>query len=325
MEAIRVTQFGDPEVLIPTTLEAPILGSDTQVLVEIQAAGVNPVDTYIRSGQYGRLPQLPYTPGLDGAGVVTAVGAQVTSVQVGDRVYGGWPITGTYAQFALYDSAWVFPLADPLSFEQGACIFVPYSTAYRALFHKGQAQAPGNAQKTVLVHGATGAVGLAAVQLAVAAGLRVIATGGSPAGRDLVAAQGAAVVLDHHSDNYGSALLEATEGQGVDVIIEMLANVNLGHDLTWLAPGGRVVVVGNRGTVTLNPRDIMAKDSTITAVNLFNTPAETLQRLQSDLYSGFSQGTLSPVVRQSLPLGQAAVAHQRVLEAGGQGNWVLVP
>ncbi len=321
MQAIQVTQFGDPHVLTCTDIAPPALSSDTQVLVEIKAAGVNPVDTYIRAGTYGRLPDLPYTPGIDGAGVVTEVGAGVTGIEVGDRVYGGWPITGTYAQVALYDQAWVYPLPAHLSFEQGACIFVPYSTAYRALFHKAQAQ-PGD---TVLVHGATGAVGLAAVQLAVARGMRVIATGGSAPGQQLVTAQGADLVLDHHSDDYQAAIQDATDGQGVDVIVEMLANVNLGNDLPLLAPGGRLAIVGSRGPVTINPRDIMAKDSMVTAVNLFNTPAATLHRIQRALWAGLRQHTLSPVVYQTLSLQAAAAAHQRVLEPGGQGNWLLVP
>ncbi len=321
MQGIRVAQFSDPSVLQWATLELPQITTDTQVLVEVRAAGVNPVDTYIRAGTYARLPALPYTPGIDGAGVVAAVGAGVSQVQVGDRVYGGWPLTGTYAQFALYKAEWIFPLPPNLSFEQGACIFVPYSTAYRALFDQAQAQA-GDA---VLIHGATGAVGLAAVQLAVAAGMRVIGTGSTAAGRELVASQGAALVLDHHSDTYRDDILAATEGHGVTGIIEMLANVNLGHDLTLLAPGGRVVVVGSRGTVEINPRDLMSRESSITGVNLFSTPPEILSQIQRELYPGLSNGTLSPVVRQAMPLDMAAQAHQQVLAPGSLGNRVLVP
>jgi NADPH2:quinone reductase len=321
MQGIRVAQFGDPSVLQWATLEVPQLTTNTQVLVEIRAAGVNPVDTYIRAGTYAHLPTLPYTPGIDGAGVVAAVGAGVTHVQVGDRVYGSWPLTGTYAQFALYEAEWMFSLPANLSFEQGACIFVPYSTAYRALFHKAQAQ-PGD---TVLIHGATGAVGLAAVQLATAAGIRVIGTGGSAAGRELVAGQGAMLVLDHHSEDYGDDILAATDGRGVTGIIEMLANVNLGRDLPLLAAGGRVVVVGSRGTVTINPRDLMSRESAITSINLFSTPPETLAQIQQELQSGFSNGSLTPIVRQVMPLEMAAQAHSQVLAPGSLGNWVLVP
>ncbi len=321
MQAIRATQFGGPEVLTLQAADVPNLQSETQILVEIRAAGVNPVDTYIRAGTYGRLPPLPYTPGTDGAGIVVAVGESVRQVQVGDRVYGGWPITGTYAQFALYEEAWVYPLPSNLSFEQGAGIFIPYSTAHRALFEKAQAQ-PG---ETVLIHGATGAVGLAAVQLALQAGLRVIGTGSTQAGRALVQAQGAEIVLDHHSPNYRDHLLAATADRGVNVILEMLANVNLGHDLPLLAFGGRVVIIGSRGTVEINPRDIMAKESTLAAVNLFSTPPERLHHIQTQLSSGFRDGTLSPIVAQAHPLAEAAAVHGKILEPGALGNQVLIP
>lgn len=321
MQAIRATQFGGPEVLTLQAADVPNLQSETQILVEIRAAGVNPVDTYIRAGTYGRLPPLPYTPGTDGAGIVVAVGESVRQVQVGDRVYGGWPITGTYAQFALYEEAWVYPLPSNLSFEQGAGIFIPYSTAHRALFEKAQAQ-PG---ETVLIHGATGAVGLAAVQLALQAGLRVIGTGSTQAGRALVQAQGAEIVLDHHSPNYRDHLLAATADRGVNVILEMLANVNLGHDLPLLAFGGRVVIIGSRGTVEINPRDIMAKESTLAAVNLFSTPPERLHHIQTQLSPGFRDGTLSPIVAQAHPLAEAAAVHGKILEPGALGNQVLIP
>lgn len=321
IQAICGAHFGGPEVLELQTLARPTLQSDRQVLVEIRAAGVNPVDTYIRAGTYGRLPPLPYTPGIDGAGIVAAVGESVSRVQVGDRVYGGWPITGTYAQFAQYEEDWLYPLPSNLSFEQGAGIFVPYSTAHRALFEKAQAQAG----ETVLIHGATGAVGLAAIQLATQAGLRVIGTGGTEAGRELAQAQGAEMVLDHHSPDYREHILAATEGRGVNVILEMLANVNLGHDLPLLAFGGRVVIIGSRGTVEINPRDIMAKESSITAVNLFSTPAERLHQIQTQLAPGLRDGTLSPIVAQAHPLAEAAAVHRQILEPGALGNQVLIP
>ena len=321
MQAVVVEHFGGPEVLQLKTLADPVLAQDREVLVEIRAAGVNPVDTYIRAGTYGRLPPLPYTPGLDGAGVVLAVGAAVTDLRVGDRVYGGWPLTGTYAQVARYDRPWVYPLPPQLSFAQGAGLFVPYSTAYRALFEKAQVQ-PGD---WLLIHGATGAVGLAAVQLALQAGVRVMATGGTAAGRQLLTQQGADLVLDHHSASYPEAIMAATQGQGVNAIVDMLANQNLGIDLTLLAPAGRVVVVGSRGPVTVNPREILSRESQVTGVNLFSTPADRLHHLQNALYAGVTRGALHPVVREELPLAQAAQAHQRMLAPGALGNWVLLP
>lgn len=292
-----------------------------QVLVRVQAAGVNPADTYIRSGQYAHLPTLPYTPGLDGAGVVTAAGTDVGQVRVGERVYIVRSTSGTYAEYAVADAAQVHPLPDNVSFVQGAAVGIPYTTAYRALFLRARAL-PG---ETVLVHGATGAVGLAAVQLARAAGLRVIATGGSAVGRELVAAQGAALVLDHHAATVGQAVLDATHGRGVDVIVEMLANLNLGRDLPLLASGGRVAVVGNRGTVEVNPRDLMAREAAVFGVMLWNATAAEAACSHAALHAGLAAGTLAPVVGRQFALADAAQAHERVLQPGALGKLVLVP
>lgn len=319
MKVIRVHQFGDPGVL--RLEEGPEPSPQAgQVLVRIGAAGVNPVDTYIRAGTYARKPDLPFTPGIDGAGTVVAVGPGVTQVQVGDRVYGGWPISGTYADAALYAADAVYPLPASLSFEQGAGIFVPYSTAYRALFLKGQAQ-PGD---MVLIHGATGGVGLAAAQLAAAAGMRVLGTGGTAAGRSLIEAQGAQG-FDHHAPDYGERILAATGGRGVDVILEMLANVNLDKDLHLVAPQGRIVVIGSRGPVEINPRGLMAKEASLTGLTLFNTPTEDLRRIQAGLQAGLNNGALVPVVNRTYSLAAVAQAHKQVLQPGALGNLVLTP
>jgi NADPH2:quinone reductase len=321
MQAIQVHNFGGPEVLQLESVATPQLQSDQQVLVKIEAIGVNPVDTYIRAGTYARRPALPYIPGIDAAGVVAAVGNGVDRFTEGDRVYGGWPLTGTYAEYALYDSQWVYPLPQEVSFTAGAGVFLPYSTAYRALFHKGKAQSG----DTVLIHGATGAVGLAATQLAVAAGLLVIGTGGSEAGRSLVKQQGAQAVFDHTQEGYANDILTITDGRGVDVVLEMLANVNLNRDLEFMAPEGRVVIIGSRGEVTITPRQIMSRETIITGLTLFNTPSRDMHRIQRALFAGLHNGTLQPIVYQVLRLGDAAQAHADIMTSTAQGNYVLVP
>ena len=319
MKAIRVYEFGGPEVLRLEDVAEPRPAAG-QVVVRVRAAGVNPVDTYIRSGAHAVRPALPYTPGLDAAGEVVAVGEGVGGLSAGQRVYTAGSLSGTYAGLALCDESQCHALPGRVSFAQGAGVFTPYATAYRALFHKAQAR-PG---ETVLVHGASGGVGTAAVQLARAAGLRVVGTAGTEEGRALVAEQGAHHVLDHRAPDYLGQLAGLTGGRGVDVILEMLANVNLNKDLEVVAKGGRVVV-GSRGTVEINPRLAMTRDAVILGMTLFNVTPQESASVHAALAAGLEAGTLRPVVGRELPLAEAARAHEEVLKPGAYGKIVLIP
>lgn len=320
MKAIRVHEFGDPEAM--KVDEIPDLRPGAgQVVVRIHGAGVNPVDTYIRSGVYHIKPPLPYTPGMDGAGIIESVGRQVEGAAVGDRVYVSGSLTGTYAEQALCGAKQVYPLPEGVTFAQGAGVNVPYSAACYSLFHRAGAL-PG---ETVLVHGATGGVGIAAVQFASAAGMTVIGTGGTEKGRDLVLKQGARYVLDHHDPGYRDSLLELTGGRGVDVILEMLANVNLGADLRLLAQNGRVVVIGSRGTVEINPRDALVRNAAILGMLVMNASEGERFKIHAAIGEGLKNGNLHPVVGKELPLHEAPEAHRLVLEPGTYGKIVLRP
>jgi NADPH2:quinone reductase len=323
MKAIRVHEFGAPEVLVLKDVAEPVPG-DGEVLVEVRAVGVNPVETYIRAGVYANKPTPPYTPGTDGAGVVVGVGPGVSGVKAGARVWlspGPGSSGGTYASLVVCSATRAHPLPDRLSFAQGAALGVPYVTAWRALMIKGQAQAG----DTVLVHGASGGVGIPTVQMARAAGLTIIGTAGSGAGRRLVREQGAHHVLDHTDATYRDQILEKTGGRGPDLIIEMLANVNLNHDLAMVARNGRVVIVGSRGNAEITPRNIMNKDSTLVGLTLWTTPDEDWPRIFAAVDAGLENGTLTPAIGSELPLADAAKAHVKVLESGAYGKMVLVP
>lgn len=293
----------------------------SEVVVRLQSVGVNPVDAYIRSGLYRPDLKLPYTPGLDGAGVISAIGPEVRHRQVGQRVYVAWSLSGTYGEEVLCKEFQTHPLPDSISFSQGAAIGVPYGAAFRALFQRAHAKAG----ETVLVHGASGGVGIAAVQLARAAGLRVIGTAGTDEGQKLVLAQGAHHVLNHRNAGYLERLQELTCGKGVDVILEMLANVNLDHDLGGLATGGRVVVIGSRGRVEIDPRTAMGKEAAILGMTLYNASENELASMHAAFGEGLENGTLRPVVSRELPLAAAAAAHHAVLEASSLGKIVLLP
>jgi NADPH2:quinone reductase len=319
MKAIVVREFGGPEVMKLEDVPDPAPGPG-QVLIRVHAAGVNPVDTYIRAGAYARKPTLPYTPGSDVAGLVDHVGNGVSAFKVGDRVY-THGVTGGYAQLVVCDEANVHPLPDRVSFQQGAALGVPYGTAWRALFIKAQARAG----EWVLVHGASGGVGIAAVELARAHGLRVIGTAGTPEGLKLATQHGAHRVLSHRAPEYMGEVTSITGGAGVNVVLEMLANVNLDKDLDVLAPYGRIVVIGNRGRVEIDPRKAMSRDASIIGMTLFNATPQELHGIHAGIVAGLEQGTLNPVIGKEFPLADAAPAHVAVMESGAHGKIVLVP
>lgn len=320
MKAIRVREFGGPEVLKIEEVPDPKPGAG-QLVIRIHAIGVNPVDAYMRAGTYARKPSLPFTPGTDAAGIVESVGQGVTRFKAGDRVYIAVSLTGTYAGQALCEEGSVYSLPADVSFPQGASVHVPYATAFRALFHRGQARGG----ETVLVHGASGGVGIATVQLARAAGLQVIGSAGSDRGKKLVTDEGAQQVLDHKSPKHFEEALAATAGRGYDIIIEMLANENLGRDLGILAPRGRVVVVGNRGNAEINARDIMTRDGSILALSLWNATPDELASIHAALVAGLGNKTLRPVIGQEIPLAEASRAHVAVMESGAYGKIILIP
>jgi NADPH2:quinone reductase len=267
------------------------------------------------------LPALPYTPGNDGAGVVEQIGDSVTEFKAGDRVYTAGSMSGTYAEFALCRTTQVHPLPANASFAQGAAMGTPYATACRGLFQRADAK-PG---ETVLVHGASGGVGTAAVQLARARGLRVFGTASSEEGRTLAREQGAHEVFDHRAPDHFEQIMKATGERGVDVIVELLANVNLGKDLTILAKGGRVAIIGSRGRIKIDPRDTMQRDADIRGMVLPNTPPAELASIHAALVAGLENGTLRPVIGKEFPLAEAAQAHRAVTESGAFGKIVLVP
>jgi len=319
MKAIVIRTFGAPQEMKLEETPEPV-PREGHVLLDVRAVGVNPVDTYIRAGIYPRKPPLPYTPGTDVGGVVQALGSGVTGLRVGDRVY-AHGVAGACAERAVCDASRVHALPARLDFEQGAALGVPYGTAWRALFLRARAR-PG---ETVLVHGASGGVGVAAVQIARAYGLQVIGTAGTADGLALVRKQGAHHTLNHREPEYLEQVLPLTDGRGVDVVLEMLANVNLDRDLDVLALNGRVVVIGNRGPVEIDARKAMSRDGAILGMTLFNATREELREIHAGLGAGLDNGTLAPVVARRFPLAEAPAAHQAVMKPGALGKIVLVP
>jgi len=323
MKAIRAHSFGGPEVLQLDEIDDPVPGPG-EVVIDVKAAGINPADTYMRGGAYAIKPALPYIPGGDAGGVVSALGEGVDKHGVGDRVYTGtalgFDMTGCYAEKVVRDADNVVALPESVSFAAGAALGVPYGTAHYGLFARGGAQRG----ETVFIHGASGSVGTAAIQLAKRAGLTVIGSGGTERGRKLILDEGADHAVDHTGDGYIEQV-RSLAGGGPQLILEMLANVNLAADLDLVAKYGRIIVIGNRGEITINPRMTMMKDLDIRGLALFNGSREQMVELTDDLLRGLADGSLRPVIGREMALAEAGEGHRAVLEPGAHGKIVLVP
>lgn len=322
MKAIQVTQFGGPEKLVYTDVEDVTAGKG-EVCVRLYAAGVNPADAYTLTGTYATVPQLPYTPGVDGAGIVEAIGEDVSNVRVGDRVFiatsAGSYSTGTFAQKAVCDKTNVYPLPDHVSFEQGAALGIPALTAYRALFQRACLKSG----QTVLIHGASGGVGLQAVQMAKSHGAKVIGTASKPEGKKMVEQAGADVVIDHVTEATIKDVLALTDGNGPDVIIEFLANVNLETDLKMVSPFGKIVVIGNRGSIEINPRLAMQKECDILGTALWNARQDEREQSINGVIDMLRSGALLPIIGTTLPLQQASQSFEQLAKGIGNGKMIL--
>jgi len=323
MKASVVRKFGDPSVLTLETVEIP-KPQPSEVLVKILSVGVNPVETYKRSGIYNPSPVLPWIPGTDAAGVVEGVGEKVTGVPIGSRVWLSSVSSGAYAQYATAPVEDVHPLPDFMTFEQGT-LWIAYATAYLALVHIGEVK-PG---QTVLVHGASGGVGLASVQLARSfGGLTILGTAGTEKGLAVVKENGADVVFNHKEADYADKILEYTKGKGVDIILEMTANLTLLKSMSIIGKNGKICVIGNRGTIDgFNARLIMQKRASIRGVMLFAiTPEEKVETVRA-LNEKLQSKLINPIVNKSYPLSLASKAHEEIINppVGASGKLVLSP
>lgn len=325
MKAIVVRKFGDPSVLtLESNVPIPVL-QPNEFLIKIQSVGLNPVETYQRTGSYNPCPALPWIPGKDAAGIIEDIGSKVvTDFKKGTRVWLSMTSTGTYAQYATAPAEGVHLLPDHISFDQGT-LWTAYGTAYHALVHIGEVKAG----QSLLVHGASGGVGLAAVQLAKSlGGLKIIGTAGTERGEAAVKEAGADIVFNHKDLNYTDKILEYTQGKGVDVILEMLANITLLKSMTLLAKNGKICIIGNRGAIDgFNARVLMQKRASIRGVMLFQITPEERSEIINSLNEKLSNKEIYPTINKSYPLALVSKAHEEIINppAGAFGKLVLSP
>ena len=321
MQAVRLHEHGGRDVLEVAEVDRPDPGGH-ELLVEVATAGVNPVDTYFREGSYTPVG-LPFTPGVDVAGEVAGVGEYVEGFEVGDRVYGtgvgNATLQGSYAEYAVVPEDRLVHLPDGADLVEAGAAGVVAGTAWRALVD----HAALDPAEHCLVHGGSGGVGHAAVQIADAVSARAVTTV-APEYHDAVADLGAETVLDYGRDDLGDAILDASDG-GVDVVLDHRLEEYLQLDAEVAAEGARVVGIGeNRQDPGFSAvGTARSKDVSYRFMSMFNTP--DLRVPLRGVAHLMGAGRLSVEVARSYDLGEAAEAQRAVMEDSFLGKLVIEP
>jgi NADPH:quinone reductase len=320
MLAIRVHQFGGPEQLQLEEVPLPVPDAG-QVRVKIELAGINFIDIYHRSGRYGG--DLPFIPGVEGGGVVDAVGEGVTTVQPGDRVT--YPLTrGSYAEYALVSADNLVKLPAEVTLDTAVTLMVQGLTAHYLALSSYPLQ-PGD---TALVHAAAGGVGLLLVQIAKQRGARVIGTVSTPEKAALAQATGADEIIMYTETDFVAETKRLTEGRGVDVIYDGVGQTTFLGGLDCLRPRGYMVLYGqSSGDVApFNPQILNAKGSlflTRPSLGHYLLSQTELQQRAGDLFGWLAEGTLTVRIDQTFALSEAAVAHRYLENRQSKGKLLL--
>ena len=318
------TQWGEPSEMQYAEVADPTPGPG-QVLIDVKAIGCNFPDILIVQGKYQMKPPLPFSPGLEVAGVVLAVGADVTRLRPGQRVFAMIEL-GAYAERAVADGTRVFAIPDAMSFEEAAAFALVNQTSYSALVHRAQMQ-PG---EWLLVHAAAGGVGLAAVQIGKALGARVIATAGSAAKLEIARQSGADVLVDYRTEDWVERVKRVTDGHGADVIYDPVGGDVFDGSSKCIAFEGRLLVVGFAGgrIPSIAANRILLKNMSVVGVHwgMYQTLGSPLvDQWMSALLTMHGKGQIWPVIYKTYPLAEAAKALAAIAARESYGKVVLIP
>ncbi len=324
MKAIVATRWGEPSELEYLDVSDPSPGPG-QVLIDTRAIGCNFPDILMVQGKYQVKPPLPFSPGHEIAGVVGAVGSGVTGFRRGDRVIANleW---GGYAEQAVTASARVYRIPDAMPFDEAAALFVVYQTGYCALVQRAALQ-PG---EWLLVHGAAGGVGIAAVQIGKALGARVIATAGTPAKLDVARQAGADVLIDYRAEDWIERVKAVTGGEGADVIYDPVGGDVFDGSTKCIAFEGRILTIGFAGgrIPSLAINRVLLKNFSVVGVHwgyYQRRGSPLVQEWMDALLQLYDRGRIRPVIYRTYPLREAGAALHALAARESHGKVVLVP
>jgi len=324
MKAIVITQPGAPEVLQLAERPKPIITAD-EVLVKVAAAGINRPDVFQRKGNYPPPPGAPQDiPGLEIAGTVAKVGDNVTRWQVGDKVC-ALVMGGGYAEYCNVPAGQCLPIPENLSFVEAASLPETFFTVWSNVFDRGQLKKG----ESLMVHGGSSGIGVAAIQMATALGGTVYATAGSDEKCKFCQELGAAKAINYKTENFADVIKELTNTKGVDVILDMIGGDYTAPNLQSLADDGRMVLINTmKGKdVNVDLSIMMRKRLTITGSMLrsreISFKAAIAQSLEKNIWPLLKSGEIKPVIYKVFPADQAAAAHQLMESSEHIGKIVL--
>mgnify|MGYP001813933404 FL=1 len=324
MYRMVVRELGGPASLERDELTGLSAGP-REIAIDVRAIGCNFFDTLITRGKYQVRPDLPFSPGAEVAGTVREVGDGVEGYSVGDRV-SAFLVYGGFASAVAVPQERVFPMPDDMSFEQAAALGLVYQTSHVALVHRARLKAG----ETLLVHAAAGGVGLAAVQIGVALGARVIGTAGTPDKLELVKANGADVVINYRDEDFVDRVKELTKGRGADVIYDPVGGDTFDQSTKCIAFEGRILVIGfASGRIpSMQMNRVMLKNISLVGLHwgaYFDEDPGVLRDAQSDISRLHQQGKIAPIISATYPLEEARAALEALGSRQTTGKVILVP
>ncbi|MBW2376895.1 MAG: NADPH:quinone oxidoreductase family protein [Deltaproteobacteria bacterium] len=324
MYRMVVRELGGPGSLEREELDA-VSADPGQVVMDVSAAGCNFFDILITQGKYQVRPELPFSPGAEVAGTVRGVGEGVERFSVGDRV-SGFLEYGGFASTVAVPQERVFPMPPQMTFEEAAALGIVYQTSYVGLVRRANLREG----ETLLVHAAAGGVGLAAVQIGVALGARVIGTAGTPDKLDLVKQHGADAVINYREDDWVARVKELTDGRGADVIYDPVGGDTFDFSTKCIAFEGRILVIGfASGRIpSAQMSRVLVKNFSLVGLHwglYFEKNLRVLQDTQEALSRLYAAGKIAPLVSATYPLTEAAAALEALAARRTTGKVVLIP
>jgi len=324
MTVIGISKPGGPEVLLPETRSVPAPGPN-EILIKVAAAGVNRPDVAQRSGAYPPPPGASDLPGLEVAGEVVALGAGSHKHKLGDRVM-SLVAGGGYAPYCIAQDAQAMAVPQALSMLEAGATPETLMTVWHNVFERGALKSG----ETLLVHGGSSGIGTTAIQLAHAFGARVFATAGSPEKCAVCRELGAERAIDYRQEDFVAVIKDATQGRGIDVILDMVGGPYVERNLRSLAVDGRLLQIAflQGSKVTLDLAHLMVRRQTITGSTLRSRPvadkAAIACRLRDKVWPLIAAGKVRPVIDRTFPLAEAAAAHRLMESSAHIGKILLV-